>query len=110
MAKTLWIEDNTGHYLKMSVNGVLDVAVDFYNRLGTNEEISTISHTVITGNCTIQNQYPFSDRLTHGETQTPHTAVAFIKPNTTGIHTIRVVANTNQGRTFAHNYQVIATA
>jgi hypothetical protein len=110
MAKTLWLQNDTGQYLKMQVNSVLDVAIDFINRLATGEEITTLSHTKVSGDITISNEYPFADKATHGISKQPHMAVAFVKPNALGAHTVKVTANTNLGRTFVYNYQVIATA
>ena len=107
MAKTLWLENDTGQYLKMKLGSVLDAAIDYYNRLNTNEEISSVAHTVTSGDLTIQNEYPFSDRTTHGPS---HMAVAFLKPNAIGVHTVKVTATTNQGRTLVHNYQIISSA
>lgn len=104
MARTLWKQGNNTQYLEIPTGSNIDAAIDYINRLKTGEKLSGVTHTVTQGNVTINNSYTHSNQTLHG-TQL-HEAVCFLTPNTTGVHRIKVEAQTDKGRTFVHSFEV----
>ncbi len=104
MARTFWKQGNKSQYLEIPTGSDIDVSIDYINRLKADEKLNAVTHTVTQGNVTINNSYTHSNQVLHG-TQL-HRSVCFLTPNTTGIHTIKVEAQTDKGRTFVHSFEV----
>ena len=104
MPDTLWIQDNATHYVNISPNSKVDVAVDFISRLQTGEKLTTAVHTVTSGSVTVHNQYVYADQSLYG-TQS-HQAVGWLEPLSSGIHQIKLTATTDSNRIFCYSYQI----
>ena len=104
MPDTLFIRDNTTHYVNISPGSTLDVGVDFISRLQTGEQLTTAVHTVTSGSVNIMAQYVYADQDLYS-TQS-HQAVAWLEPLSAGIHQIKLTATTDSNRIFCYSYQI----
>ena len=103
MADTLWIQDNNQHHLEIAVGSKQEVGVDFISRLQTGENLLTAEHTVTSGSVNVDHEYVYRDQTQYTQV---HTAVAWIVPQSSGIHEIKLTATTDSNRKFCYSYKI----
>lgn len=104
MTQLQWKQGNTTKYLRIPNGSKEDISVDLFAELATGDSLSDCAFTT-TANITITETVVYTDQI--GGKSTPHIAQAFFKPNETGTHNIKLVANTTNNKKIVYHFDIL---
>jgi|TARA_X000000950_G_scaffold112882_1_gene142063 hypothetical protein len=104
MAELQWKQGNTTKYLRIPNGSKEDISVDLFAELATGDSLSDCVFTT-TANITITETAVYTDQI--AGKSTPHIAQAFFKPNETGTHGIKMVANTVNNKKIVYHFDIL---
>ncbi len=104
MAELQWKQGNTTKYLRIPNGSKEDISIDLFEEMAAGESLDDCVFTT-TADIQITETAVYTDQIA-GKT-TPHIAQAYFKPNETGTHGVKMVANTTNNKKIVYHFDIL---
>ena len=105
MGINIWRQGNTTKFVVINTGNSVDLGIDLFDELKTNESLSTVTFTSTSSDIAITEPTGYTDQT--GGHSVPHIAQAFFNPTATGIHPIKLTATTTESKTIVYHFDIL---